>query len=375
MPPRPRKTTKSKAKWPNLFAFLGSDEAQVKEAALKLAQKLAPADAGEFGLEVIEGGADNADHAAKLVAETIQALQTLPFFGGEKVVWLKSANFLGDSVTGKAESVQNALASLTEVLETGFPEDVKFILSASEIDKRRSFYKKLGALATVEVHDRPDVGREGWEDNVKAVVRQRSRETGLDFDPEALEFFVMLAGVDTRQILNELEKLHLYLGDRRRVEVEDVRKVVPLTHAGVIFEIGNALGRRDLRRALELLDQMLYRGENAIGIMRAAIVPRVRSLLLARDLMDRHKLPSSRYQPFVGALNQLPDSETAHLPRKKDGGINAYPIFLALKEASRFKLPDLRRGLELCLEADIKLVSSQLDPKLVLTRLIVGILN
>ncbi|PYJ42958.1 MAG: hypothetical protein DME86_04205 [Verrucomicrobia bacterium] len=89
---------KLKTRTANLYAIVGSDEAAVKREAAALAQKLAPAEAGEFGLETIDGAADNVEQAAGAIRSTIAALQTLPFFGGGKLVWLKSANFLSDDV-------------------------------------------------------------------------------------------------------------------------------------------------------------------------------------------------------------------------------------------------------------------------------------
>ena len=68
--------------------------------------------------------------------------------------------------------------------------------------------------------------------------------------------------------------------------------------------------------SLAMIDQLLYQGESAMGILLVAIVPTVRNLLLVRDLQVRHRLsrPSS---PFVfgKTLERLPEEATAHLPR------------------------------------------------------------
>jgi DNA polymerase-3 subunit delta len=158
--------------------------------------------------------------------------------------------------------------------------------------------------------------------------------------------------------------------------VEDVRAVVPLSKSGVVFEIGNAIGKRDLRRALELLRTLLHQGQNPVGLLLAAIVPRVRGLLLAADLLaNQPKLPRGNYNAFIGALERLPKEATAHLPKKKDGGgINGYPVFLALDESRRFALSELRDALRACHDANVKLVTTGLDPQLVLERLLIGIL-
>ena len=150
--------------------------------------------------------------------------------------------------------------------------------------------------------------------------------------------------------------------------------MVPLSRAGVIFELGNALGRRDARRALALLDTLLAQGENAIGLLLAAIIPKMRNLVLARDLVERHRAPMQSYGQFQGALERLPPEETAHLPRKKDGGLNVYPLFLAAQESRQFSEAELRHGLRACLRANHRLVGSSLDPKVVLSQLLVEIL-
>ncbi|MBA2623078.1 MAG: hypothetical protein H0U88_05580 [Chthoniobacterales bacterium] len=65
----------------NIHAVLGSDESEVKRTAAEFAAKLAPPDAGDFGLETIDGCGDNAEQSASRVRSAIEALQTLPFFG------------------------------------------------------------------------------------------------------------------------------------------------------------------------------------------------------------------------------------------------------------------------------------------------------
>src|SRR6266404_8267591 len=120
---------KAQANTANIYAIAGSDEAAVKREAAALARKLAPAEAGEFGLETIDGAADNVEQAAGAIRSTIAALQTLPFFGGGKLVWLKSANFLSDDVKGKSTNVLEPLEALGSILAGGLPDDVTFLVS------------------------------------------------------------------------------------------------------------------------------------------------------------------------------------------------------------------------------------------------------
>jgi DNA polymerase-3 subunit delta len=367
---------KTKAASANIYAVLGSDEAEVKRVAAELASNLTPAGAGDFGLEVIDGAADNVDQAEARVRLAIEALQTLPFFGSTKVVWLKNVNFLGDDQKARSTAVQLALEELSQLVDSGFGPGITLLISATDLDKRRSFYRTLVRRAEVQVFDRLDSTRGGWEEEALEMVQQRAKKRKLQFDDDALDLFVLLTGGDTRQIDNELEKIDTFLAKDRGVNIELVRDLVPLSRAGVIFELGNALAARDLQLSLKLVRRLLDQGESAIGILLVAIVPTVRNLLLAKDLMERHRLPRphSPFQ-FISAINRLPTEATDHLPRKKDGSINAYALGIAAQQAGRFETTQLIQAIQACLAANVQLVTTQLDHELILTEVVVKLLQ
>ena len=367
---------KTKAASANTYAVLGSDEAEVKRVAAELASNLTPPGAGDFGLEVIDGAADNVDQAEGRVRSAIEALQTLPFFGSTKVVWLKNVNFLGDDQKARSAAVQSALEELSQLVDSGFGPGIILLISATDLDKRRSFYKTLVRRAEVQVFDRLDSTRGGWEEEALEMVQQRAKKRKLQFDDDALDLFVLLTGGDTRQIDNELEKIDTFLAKDRGVNIELVRDLVPLSRAGVIFELGNALAARDLQLSLRLVRRLLDQGESAIGILLVAIVPTVRNLLLAKDLMERYRLPRphSPFQ-FISAINRLPPEATDHLPRKKDGSVNAYALGIAAQQAGRFETTQLIQAMQACLAANVQLVTTQLDHELILTEVVVKLLQ
>src|SRR5204863_5723720 len=305
---------------------------------------------------------------------------------------------------------------LAAVIESDVGHEVTFLISATEVDKRRTFYKTLAKRAEVQIFDKLDSTRSGWEEEATEIVRNRAQKRKLQFDDEALDLFVLLTGGDTRQIENELEKIDIFLVGGRstgfqpvgqasvspadsepagtmpasptakmavpqkapvpRVTVDLVRDLVPLSRAGVIFELSNALATRDLELALTLVRRLLDQGESAIGILLVAILPTIRNLLLAKDLMERHRLPqpNSPFQ-FISALNRLPAEATEHLPRKKDGSINAYALGIAAQHAHRFETRQLIEAMQACLRANLQLVTTQLDHELVLTEIVVKLLG
>lgn len=349
----------------------GTDEGRVAEASTRLFEKLKPEGGDDFANEIIEGQASNAEDAYQIAVRTVEGLQTVGFFGGGKVVWLRGANFTGSDRTSEAERAKTGVETLLETLKAGLPEGVTFLLSTNALDKRRAFYKWLSKNAELKSYDRIDISKEGWEENVAALAGKEAEKRGLELSGSAMELFVQRAGADSRQISNELEKLDLYLGDQRReVSEGDVRTMVPVSHKGVIWEISRALEKKDAPHTLALIDQQLAKDENAVGLVKAAVIPTVRNLFYAKIAVS-DGIPLSNYKKFQAALEQLPPERRDLLPKKKDGKVNAWGLFSSAQKAKRFSLTQLQRNLEACLEADRALVTTSQDHRVVLHQLAV----
>ena len=361
------------AKNPNLHFVTGSDEAEVRRTAQGLAAKLAPTDGGEFGLEVIEAPADTVDCSIEMVHQTLQAVLTLPFFGG-KLVWMKGVTFLKDTVQGRSEAVQDALEKLLKVLEQGLPEGITLLISAPEPDKRKSFYKTLSAIASTTLCDKPDFGFGATEDDLIDWVIDRCRDRGVRMEDQAAVVLTTRVGTNTGQLDAELAKLTTAAGEGEVITEQLVRDLVPLTRAGGIFDLSDAINKRNLPLCLDTLAQLRRQGENTVGILLAAIVPTVRNLLIAKDLMDRHKMrPPAQPQFFASDLKRLRSEETAHLPKKKDGTLNAYGIGLAAVNAARFDRDHLVSAFLACRDTNQKLLSGHGSEDTLLTQLLVRI--
>ncbi|MES2981792.1 MAG: DNA polymerase III subunit delta [Verrucomicrobiota bacterium] len=369
-------TTKKKiSENANFHVIVGSDDGMVREEALALYNELTGGNDDGFTHETIDGNADNSEGAYEICSSASQSLLTMPMFGGDKVVWLRNINFLGDDITGRSQRTEAGVEMLRGILEKGLPGGIKFLISADKIDKRKSFWKFLEKTAAVQSYDKIDISKDGWEDQVGQLVEGRARELGLEFENDAMELFIMLAGEQSKQIMNELEKLDLFLGKERRVvTIEDVRLLVPLSREAVVFEIGQAIQKGNVARAIQLIDEQLAAEESAIGIMRASIINVVRNLYMAKLILEKFKAPSGNYGAFAGALNRLPAADRAWLPQKKDGsGVNVFPIFLAVPNAKNYDLDGLQHVMVQTQRADQALVTTGLDHRMILHRLIAEI--
>ena len=151
-----------------------------------------------------------------------------------------------------------------------------------------------------------------------------------------------------------------------------VRDLVPQTRMGGIFDLSNAIAKRDLPLSLTTLKQLLRQGESAMGILLAAILPTVRNLLLAKSLLTKHRLrPPEKPQFFASVLQKLPATETAHLPRKKDGSLNAYGLGISAVNANKFEESQLVQGFLACRDTNQQLLRSQGGEAMLLTQLVI----
>jgi DNA polymerase-3 subunit delta len=360
-------------KLPRLYFVTGSDEAEVRMAAKDLASRLSPPDSGGFGNETYELPADTVDCALEMIASTIGAIQTAPFFGG-KLVWMKGATFLKDTVQGRSEAVHEALERFLSIIQEGLLDGVTLLISAPEPDKRRSFYKTLCEIAQTTIKDRFEIPFGGSEDDLIDWVISRCKERGVRIEDRAAQVLAARIGANSGQLQAETLKLSTSAGDGAVITEQLVRDLVPVTRAGGIFDLSDAINRRNLPLCLDTLAQLLRQGESAVGILLAAIVPTVRNLLVAKDLMERHKLrPPSQPQFFSAELKRLRSEETSHLPRKKDGTLNTYGIGLAAVNAGRFSGKQLASAFLACRDANQKLISGHGSDETLLTQLLVRI--
>jgi DNA polymerase-3 subunit delta len=55
--------------------------------------------------------------------------------------------------------------------------------------------------------------------------------------------------------------------------------------------------------------------------------------------------------------------------------VNAFALGLAACHAHRYQLEELRTGLEICLQSNLQLVTSGLEPQIVISQLLVKIIS
>ena len=180
---------------------------------------------------------------------------------------------------------------------------------------------------------------------------------GVKIDADGARELVDALGGDMMMISNELEKLILYVGEKRRVTLGDVETMVLAAKQRSLYELTDAISNKDRVRALEVLDAILLSGEGeeaAIGhIYMLAKTFRQMLVILERNVRDQRMLWAALWQGF------------------------RVPPFAAddiIKQARRYKnRRELTRAIRLVAKADLTLRSNPVSKRMVLERLVIDL--
>jgi DNA polymerase-3 subunit delta len=356
----------------------GDDEFAVKQHAKERFQKWS-AELGGMDHEIIDATAGNGGDALRIIGRLREALQTLPFFGTGKVVWLRDCNFLGEERAASSQAVTDRLADLAEELKTFTWQNVRLLISAGKADKRKSFYKTLDKIGTVETCTAWSVEDKDWVARAETAATTALRQRHKEISDEALGELVSRIGPNARQLETEVDKLSLYVGDRARIEFADVAAICSRNKSARAFALGDALGDRDLPRLLRRLDEELWemkfdKARSEIGLLYG-LIGKVRALLLLKEMLHEGWIkPEADYNRFKTQLERVPAETLPADKRFNPLALNPYILYKALPQAKKYSRIELIRAMDLLLKCNLRLVSSGLDEALVMQQTLVQII-
>lgn len=357
----------------------GDDEYAVKQKAREVFNRWS-AEIGGMDHETIDAGAANSGEALRALSRLREGLQTLPFFGGGKVVWFQNCNFLGEERTASAQAVTESLASLAQELKTFKFESVRLLISAGKVDKRKVFYKTLEKIGSVEVFTGWSADDRDWMSQAEAWAARALNALNKDISDEALSNMVANVGPNARQLGSEVEKLALYVGERQKIGLDDVEAIVTRNKQARAFALGDALGDRNLPKLLKCLDEELWEvrrdsQRSEIGLLYG-LISKVRGMILAKELINSKLLKAETdYTRFKTQLGRLPVESMPEDKRFNPLAMNPYILFRAALQARNYRQDELIRAMDLLLECNQKLVSRSLETALVLQETLVSIVS
>ncbi len=199
--------------------------------------------------------------------QVIDQAETMPFFAEHRVILIENSGF-GKKMPEK----------LGEYL-SNIPDFTILIFVEPTADKRGKLYKAAKAAdGAIEVNmpNESDLAR--W-------VGGLLKESGKQMKREAWSQFLIMTHDSMDNMARELEKLVTYVGDRGQITLEDVNAICVSRVETKIFDMINAIAAKDLRKTMDLYQDMLSAKEPPMRILYM-IVRQFRQMKVIKQLAD-----------------------------------------------------------------------------------------
>ncbi len=208
-------------------AVLGPDEANV----------------GAFNYDVVYGDETEA-------AEIFTFCANLPMFAARRLVVVRDVGDL------RAKEAERLLPYLDAPVET-----TCLVLTGRKVDGRVKFFQALKKVAvTVDCEPLETKTLPAW-------VREQTAALGLSLDEPSQVLLQEASGGDLGVLRREMEKLAAYVAPKTTVTVADVEAIQGADTGGTVWNLLEALRRKDRESALRFLGKVLDAGEPPLKVL------------------------------------------------------------------------------------------------------------
>lgn len=267
-----------------------------------------------------------------IVAEQVLELgETIPFFGERRLIILENSGYF-----------KKTPEDLEKKLEA-FPPSTYVLFVEKEVDKRSRLYKWIGKNGYASEMKTPDEKMLiRW---VKSLCEKEHKQMG---DP-AIYYMVEHMGTDMLLLKNEMDKLFAYCLERDEIQISDIQQICVSQAEDKIFEMLDAIGSRNQKKALLLYHDLLALKEPAMRVLY---------------MLTRHYHILTQ---ISGLLGEGKDSKTiASVCRIPPFSVKKYTA-----QANAYSFESLKRIVEKCQETDQGIKTGRLQDTVGMELLIV----
>ena len=327
---------------PLFYVFHGADEFSRSETLNSFKKRLGPPDMVDLNTTVL-------DKAGTSLAELRHACDTVPFLAEKRLVIVMNllARLTPKEGRQLTESQKAYRRALCEYLPT-LPETTRLVFVDEEDLPARHPVVKLA-----KEHERGYVKRfdPPTDDTLPAWIRKRVHKTGGEIEQEAAYHLGAVVGRNLRLLDQEITKLATYTNRERPITLQDVELLVPYAKEALIWDLVDAVGRREQRIATETLHTLLDADQHPLYLL-TMIVRQFRLLIQVKDLESR----GATQQEII---------QTLHL--------HPFPAGKLHGQAANFTLDHLKDVYRHLLDTDVAIKTGQIDAALALDLLVAGL--
>lgn len=257
-----------------VYCLYGEEEYRRDQALNQLLDALLMEGARDLNLDQIRPGEPG-------MPSILGSARTLPFLASRRVVLIRGVEDLSK------EQQEDLLAYLNDPSPTSC-----LVLAGKRLDLRTRLAAAIQKKGILLRFDRLEA------DSVKESLLAAAKEQGIRLQPEAISLLMALVGDDFRQLIYNVEKVALFVGERKEISAKDIEALVGETRVRSIFQLTDAVSGRDLDVALRCLTSLLGSGEEPLAVL-GMLARQIRLLIQAKALQEQ-ATPVSRMTHALG---------------------------------------------------------------------------
>jgi DNA polymerase-3 subunit delta len=168
--------------------------------------------------------------------EIVNACKRYPVFAERQVVILKEAQHM------------NQLEKLLSYIEHPLSSTILVVAHKDKnVDGRSALAKALKTKAVVVTT------KKMYDNKLPEWVMSYIADSGYQISPKAVQIIVDHIGNDLSRIQNELQKLIVNLGDRKKITEDDIEKYIGISKEYNAFEFQDAVAQKNFSKAIKMI--------------------------------------------------------------------------------------------------------------------------
>lgn len=306
-----------------IFFFYGEDSFRAKNKIDAIKEKFKTAvDHDGYSLENIDG------ETASLT-DFFKAVESSGFFTSKKLIVIKNI-FDNKNIKNLEDALIEYLAKQKDTIE----ENYLIFWQVGKPNPKNKLYKALKNFKYVEEFEKLSA------EKINTWIKKEVEKYHKQINNQAIMTLLSYAGEDLWQLSQEINKL-VNFSQNLEISLEDIKTIVQAKTDDNIFNLVDAIGKKNKPLALELLEKQLDNGANSLYIL-SMMVRQFRILIKVKLFSE--KIDNSfavaqalKLHPFV-AKKTLEQSRLYNLAELK----KIYQLLLSLDGKLKREAPKER---------------------------------
>ena len=280
-----------------IYFLFGEEDYPIGLLIHRMIDKATDPGTRDFNCDILQGEEIDGDSVVTLAS-------SFPMMSERRIVVVNSIQRL--SVSSKNRILDYVHSPL---------ESTVLVLTANKADRRQKFYSAL--IKNSQWYESKPL----YENQAVEWVKGKLKQQGVLISHEGAVFLVQQTGSSLWALHNECEKLITSVYGKKSIGMDDVVRVVGLSRKYNPWELTDAVARKDLGTAMQILHHLMDEGQSAVGLImnlgaRMVLLSKIKGMLdkgiTRRDIPGLLHLRPFFARLYLEQVNHFKQSELNH---------------------------------------------------------------